>query len=509
MVWAILVGLVIVGMAVGKWMWKQREAEKSHAARTAIAREALATFTKAIDCLKHGKRDLVTGAIVRAIETPVEKVCGEEIEPVTRGLVAAAEKLGMRLEDTPSAPFFDDFDDHAELAELCSWAGSLGAAADKLAAKARLPKVTVPPCDVDAHGLDLVPRPLELGSNSTVIRAGNELLLQYRRDDASYLIMRSGDGEQWRTQVMPPRWYAGYAWTDDRFVATVAERPEDDQSPYLVNVLGADGAWVRRARVAVPVIDLVLGAKQEVAILSTDLANPGPLVVLRSSDGGKTFPRQIRIPDASQHRRFEASIAADGTLVALVASGESETRFDVVKNAATARTTEVVHSFHWANEPGNDQAAALETCRDGDVTWAFVGRQHLAVTTDGLAWHPVHHFPHALDAELACTNERIALRTTGTAAAVHVCDHKACAAPVAFHHSDGAAVALRFDGANLALWLGTRFSEVQMRTGEPAALAVYRVEGAKLVFDRVHLAETSGKLPVVHDKHGFFQLADR
>lgn len=507
-VWAILVGLVIAGMVVGKWMWKKREAENRHAARTAVAREALATVTKAIDCVKNGKRDLVSGAIVHSIEAPSEKVCGDAIEPVSNSLTAAAEKLGMKLEDTLSAPYFDDFDDHQQLEELCTWAGSVGAAADQLATRARLPKVQIPPCDLEAHPLELVARPLELGTKSAaVIEAGAELLLQYRDDDENYVISRSTDHETWRAQTMPRRWYAGYAWTDDRFIATVAERPEDDKSPYLVNVLGADGAWVKRARLATPVIDLVLGPKQEVAIVSTDLASEGPLVVLRSSDNGKTFPNQIRVAEPGQHRGFEAAFQPDGTLVALVTSGTSETRFDVVK--VGARAAEVLHTLRWANEPGNEQPT-LQTCRSGDTSWALVSRQHLARSSDGRTWQVVHHFPHAFEVgELACTADRIAFTTTGEKSTIQVCQAQACAAPIAFRHSDGAAVALRFTGDTLALWLGSRFSEVHLRTGEPAMLAVYRVDGGKLVFDRIHIAETSGKLPVVRDKDGFFQLSDR
>jgi hypothetical protein len=511
-VWGILVGLVIVGMAVGKMMWKRRAAENREAERSAVAREALASVTKAFACLANGKADLVTGAIVHSIETPAKKVCNDEIEPVGRNLTTAAEKLGVRLEDLLLAQYFGDFDNYAQLKDLCSWAGSVGAAANQLATKTRLAKVAVPACDVDAHALALVEPPVTLGGNSVAaIHATTELQLQYR-DEANdgYVMARSTDGTLWQTQPMPPHWYAGYAWTDDAFVATVSERPEDDNAPYLVNVLDANRQWVRRARVQVPVIDSVhVVSKQDVAIVASDFAAARPPMLLRSRDGGKTFSRPVTLAGKAAHiRAFEVTMRPDASAIAFVEGGDPEVQFDVLALAATAKAPETKHAFTWAN-PGGDSHHSIDSCHAGTVQWTLVRGRFLVITEDGLAWRLVHAFPEVHDAgELACTPDRFAVTFGTEAAMVQTCDRKACGKPIAFHRSDGAAVALRFDGANLALWLGTRFSQVHMQTGEPAALAVYRVE-QKLVLDRVRIAATSGKLPVVQDKHGFFKLSAR
>jgi hypothetical protein len=508
-VWAILVGLVIVGMAVGKLMWKRRAAENREAARTAIVRDALAGVTKAFDCLKHGKRDLVTGAIVHSIETSAKKACSDEIEPLSRSLLAAAEKLDIKLEDSPSTPFLGDFDNHAQLEELCEWAGTLGAVANQLATRTRVTKVEVPPCDVEAHALELVSPPSALGSNSiAAIRAGTELQLQYR-DDAShgYVMARTSDGGAWQTQAMPPHWYAGYAWSGDRFVATVSERPEDDNSPYLVQVLDGNQQWQRRARIAVPVVSSVLlHGERDIAIVASDLEPASEYQVLRSSDGGKTFPRRAKLGGTGQIVRLDVTMRPDGAALALLSRNAGATLFDVVKIDAAAKAGQVLHAFEWA--ASGDDHPPLLSCRDGDVHWALVRGRHLAVS-EGLAWRLVKDFPDVLDVhEIACTADRFAVTSGSDTTTVRACDRKSCSEPVAFRRNDGAAVALRFDGANLALWLGNRFSQVHLRTGEPAALAVYRVEG-KLVLDRVHIAETSGKLPVVRDKRGFFQLTER
>ena len=132
------------------------------------------------------------------------------------------------------------------------------------------------------------------------------------------------------------------------------------------------------------------------------------------------------------------------------------------------------------------------------------------VSPDGVTWSEAADLGEELEVqELACSAERIAIVSGTEAAAIRSCDARTCSKPIAFHRSDSAVVAPRVAGAQVALWLGARYSQTHLRNGERAELAVYRVEGGKLVLDRVHIAATSGKLPVVRDKQGFFALMPR
>ena len=202
---------------------------------------------------------------------------------------------------------------------------------------------------------------------------------------------------------------------------------------------------------------------------------------------------------------MRVSVLEDGSALAMAAPASGPARFEAHLFDAAGKGTQVA-SLTWPDSTTSDHDH-LETCHAGAAHWALVRGRHLLVSETGATWREVQDLGTELDVdELACTADRIAFATASEQAQLRSCDRTRCSDPVAFKRHLSAVVALRFDGPNLAVWLGTQLSEVHLQSGAETMLAVHRIEGGKLVLDRVHIVASSGRVPVVRDARGFFAL---
>ena len=503
-VWGIVVGLAIVGMAVGKMMWKRRAAEQQREARVEAVREVVADHGKLITCLQNGQRDVVTGVLVLDLHG-LEDTCSSEIERLQQELRDVNEMLGL---DAPSATEVSNFnigDPQSLVDALCTWVEAVARDTNQLVTEVALPRVVEPSCDRKLSLLEHVRSPETQKSRANqVVVADAELQVRYDNEDGTYTLARTKDGARWATKVMPRGWFEHYHWSDRGFVALARERPDHPRSPYRVYLL-VDGTWQVRGKLSVEVVHQVLLSPADRVIVVAGPSGAGQNQLWHSRDRGKTFTRALEPGGKLGVPADHAAVLADGATLVMSAPARGPARFEAHTFDPKGTGPVQAASLTWPTSPESLQEG-LETCRAGAAVWAVVRGRHVLFSETGRAWREVQDLGSDVEVhQIACSLDQLAVASGGDAGALRTCDRTRCSDRIALQRTRSATIALRFDGPKLEVWYGVARGGGS-RPSHTSPIGVYEVAGSKLVLARIHAGTVGGGLPVVHDEHGFFAL---
>jgi len=328
------------------------------------------------------------------------------------------------------------------------------------------------------------------------------LFLSYkRRLGETVTFARTKEGTSWSTlesppgSTMTPVWNA---WNDDGLMTVTGKA-----GTYTVNV--AEGnRWEARARLKLPGVASITPTRGG-AILVSAPVDRAVFTALRSTDQAKTSGAPIRLLQTAQADgpwTVATRGRPDGSLVVMTMPEIGAARFEAYVLEPASKTPRMTSSFTW-NEPGDGRA--ILTCSEGETIWALVRQRHVTVSHDaGRSWAQLDGINDDLERpQLTCNSERLAIVDLGSRV-FFACGRVDCGG-VGIPNGKFALAAAKLEPTT-ELWLGSEFADVHFREGKPITVMVYRLDGAQLTPDRVHVVDTAGRLPLAFDGGQFMYL---